>query len=161
MRAEGPAAEKKPVLYLDLDDTIVCWASGDPEPAPGARDFLLWAMDAFEVRWLTTWTPSGDMDPGLLRDLSKLTDVDTEILGTIRGLDWEGGSKIDGIAWVEHVVMGRPFLWIEDDTIEPEALEFLVEYGYLERFIRCNVTEEPEMLQRLHEQLAGSLTPAA
>lgn len=142
-----------PVLYLDLDDTIVSWADGSPRPGRGATEFLLWALDRFEVRWLTTWCPDGRMDPALLADLSKLTDVPVDRLRGIRGFDWQNGSKLDGIAWLEHVVLGRPFLWIEDSTVEPGALEFLARHGLRDRFRSCDVTRRPDDLRELHRVL--------
>lgn len=149
-------AAAPPVLYLDLDDTILSWADGSPRPGPGATEFLLWALDRFEIRWLTTWCPNGRMEAGLLGDLSKLTNVPVERLRTIRGFDWEGGSKLDGIAWVEHVVLGRPFLWIEDSNVPPEALEFLDCHGLRDRFRHCDVTRRPEALRELHRSLQGT-----
>lgn len=149
----GRAGKSRPVLYLDLDDTVISWATGDPEPGEGAHEFLVWALDHFEVRWLTTWCPDGRMDPQLLRDLSSLTDVPVERLRTIRGFDWEGGSKLDGIAWLEHVVLGRPFLWVEDSTVQPEWLAFLDDHGLRDRFRQCDVTRQPEAVRELHAAL--------
>jgi hypothetical protein len=156
MSARGGGPGERPVLYLDLDDTVVSWATGEPRGAEDAGPFLRWALDRFEVRWLTTWAPSGLMDGGLLVDLCKLTGIPAERLQRIRGLDWEGGTKVDGIAWVEHVVMGRPFVWIEDDTVPPAALEFLDHHGYLACFHRCDVTRDAEALRRLHGELEAA-----
>lgn len=144
------------VLYLDVDDTIVSWQGGSPSGGPGAREFLEWALARFEVRWLTTWAPSGRMDERLLKDLSKMTKLPKERLRGIRGLDWEGGSKLDGIAWLEHLVMGRPFIWIEDDTLPAEALEFLARFGFAPCFIRCDITRDPAALARLRSELEAT-----
>lgn len=153
MRRAGGTESPRPVLYLDLDDTIVSWSSGEPRGAPGVEDFLRWALRRFEVRWLTSWTPSGQMEESLLVDLAKLTGVDVGFLGCIHGLDWEGGSKLDGIAWLEHVVLDRPFLWIEDGSLPDSALEFLRAHGLDECFVRCDVTRDEDALARLHQRL--------
>lgn len=146
-------ARTRPVLYLDLDDTMVAWAEGKPHPAHGVEPFLSWAFERFEVRWLTSWAPTGCMEPRLVDDLAKLTGISGERLRSIRGLDWEGGSKVDGIAWLEHAVLGRPFLWIEDATIKDAYLELLERHGWLDRYRRCDVSREPDAVERLHREL--------
>ncbi|MFW6079985.1 MAG: hypothetical protein ACODAE_10210, partial [Gemmatimonadota bacterium] len=110
------AAGAQPALYLDLDDTLLSYATGRPQAGLGARRFLHWAIATFEVRWLTRWCPDGRMPDGLLADLARMTGVPRECLRTVRGFDWRwSASKLDGIAWLEHRVLGRPFLWIEDE----------------------------------------------
>jgi hypothetical protein len=144
-----------PVLYLDLDDTIISWEGG-PHAAPGAREFMVWAMGRFEVRWLTTWCPGGVMEEGLLGDLATMLRLPADDLRHIRGFEWhEEGSKLNGIAWLEHVVLGRPFLWIEDEYgVREGERSFLVEHGLSDRYRHCNVSQDPMALQRLHLALA-------
>jgi hypothetical protein len=94
---------RTPILYLDLDDTIISWEGGAPHAAPGATEFVDWALEHFEVRWLTTWCPSGAMSDKLLGDLSSMVRIPREVLSGIRGSEWEGTeSKLNGIAWLEH-----------------------------------------------------------
>lgn len=148
----SPAAH--PVLYLDLDDTLISWRGGNPHAAPGARDFMLWALEHYEVRWLTTWCPNGEMEKSLLADLCKMLKIETATLRRVRGFDWQGHSKLDGIAWLEHIVLHRPFLWVEDDFgFGERELHFLAAHGLLDRYRWCNVTEHPDSLIRIHEQL--------
>lgn len=143
----------KPVMYLDLDDTILTWAEGKPAPAEGVREFLLWALEQFEVRWLTRWARDGCMAPDLVRDLGKLTGVEPERLREIQGLDWSEGSKLDGIAWVEHVVRDRPFVWIEDDNTGADHRAFFHRHSFMDSYRHCDVTQEPEALRQSHEEL--------
>lgn len=151
--------DQRPVLYLDIDDTLVQYRDGNPSSAPGAREFMEYALERFEVRWLTTWCPNGRMGDDLLGDLCEMLEFDTEVLGKIRGFDWEHSeSKADGIAWLEHLILGRPFVWIEDDYgVGPFELRILSEYGFSSSYRNCNVTEDPESLQRLHRSLASEL----
>lgn len=153
MATSTGGADARPVLYVDLDDTLVSWSTGEPRGAPGADRFVRWALDRFEIRWLTTWAPSGRMDAKLLGDLCKLIGVSTEELRRIRGLSWEGGSKLDGIAWLEHLVLGRRFVWIEDESLPDHALDFLVRHGFRKCFHHCDVTREEGALRRLHRRL--------
>lgn len=154
--------EPRPVLYLDLDDTLISWRGG-PHAAPGAREFLLWALDTHEVRWLTTWCPSGEMEERLLRDLAKMLRLDVDVLRAVRGFDWDHSRcKLDGIAWLEHLVLGRPFLWIEDEYgLGEREVRFLHANGLLHRYRHCNVTEEPDALARLHAELRAGSEAAA
>lgn len=153
----------RPILYLDLDDTIVSWAGGRPHAAAGAREFLTWALDRFEVRWLTTWCPGGEMDPKLLADLSKMVGLEVERLGEVRGGEWPAeGSKLNGVAWLEHVVLGRAFVWLEDDYgFGDRERRFLEEQGALGAYWHCNVTEDSQALQRTHGALRGWLAEQA
>jgi hypothetical protein len=145
----------RPVLYLDLDDTVLAWVNGSPGPARGAREFVLWALERFEVRWLTTWCPSGEMEQGLLADLCLMLDLEPETLCHIRGFDWEStASKLNGIAWLEHLVLKRPFLWVEDDYgVGEREIEVLRGLGLEGSYIHCNVTHDPLALQSLHAEL--------
>jgi hypothetical protein len=145
-----------PVLYLDLDDTIISWEGG-PHAAPGAREFMVWAMDRFEVRWLTTWCPGGVMEEGLLGDLARMLQLPADDLRHIRGFEWhEEGSKLNGIAWLEHKVFGRPFFWLEDDYgFQYRERRFLARERLLGSYLHCNVTEDPHSLGRVHAWLRG------
>lgn len=145
---------QRAVLYLDLDDTVIVWKDGNPSGAPGLREFLLWALDTFEVRWLTRWTRTGRMDHRLLRDLATMSNVPSARLAPIRGLSWaETDCKLNGIAWVEHVLLQRPFLWIEDETVGTRATDFLVRHGFGSAYHCCNVSRDPDALRRLHQTL--------
>jgi hypothetical protein len=147
--------QQQPVLYLDLDDTVITWRDGSPRAAPGAREFVLWALERFEVRWLTTWCPGGVMEEGLLGDLCRMLEIDAGVLGELRGFDWEDtGSKLNGVAWLEHVVQGRPFLWIEDEYgVGIRERWVLEKAGFIGSYRHVNVTEDPGALRRLHQAL--------
>jgi hypothetical protein len=154
----------RPVLYLDLDDTLLSWADGAPRAVPGAGEFLCWALQRYEVRWLTRWCPSGEMEESLRGDLCEMLGLDASVAAAIRGLDWscgdpdvgaEGGSKINGIAWVEHLVLGRPFAWVEDEKgVGERELGFLAGHGLLHSYHHVNVTRSPGSLRRVQERLA-------
>jgi hypothetical protein len=147
----------RPVLYLDLDDTVIRWTDGVPSGAAGIREFLHWALDAFEVRWLTRWARNGVMEPRLLHDLERMSAVPASRLAGIRGIDWhETDCKLNGIAWLEHTLLQRGFLWLEDETIGTRATDFLARHGFADAHRCCNVSRDPHALQRLHDELAAS-----
>jgi hypothetical protein len=143
-----------PVLYLDLDDTVIIWRDGFPSGAPGLCEFLTWALDTFEVRWLTRWARDGVMQPRLINDLARMSGVPAERLVPVQGIDWDASDcKLNGIAWLEHTVLQRPFLWIEDETIGTRATDFLARHGFSGSYHCCNVTQDADALRRLHESL--------
>lgn len=147
----------RPVLYLDIDDTLLTYASGHPEPARGVNDFLTWALNHFEVRWLSRWCPSGEMPEPLLRDLSRMVSIDARVLASVRGADWSQSHwKADGILWLEHLALQRPFVWLEDEMgITTQEIELLSELGFATSYHYCNVTREPAALERLHRVLGA------
>ena len=143
------------VLYLDIDDTLVRHPPGGPRAAPGAPEFFAWAVENFQVRWLTRWCRDGIMSEELVHSFCKMLETEPETIRSIRGLDWsESDSKLDGIAWLEHLVVGRPFLWIEDEHGLGERERAFVELvGFGEACLCCNVTQDPDALQTLHQRL--------
>lgn len=152
----------RPVMYLDVDDTLLRYPSGregDPVVADGAREFFAWARDVYEVRWLTKWCRAGAMGDDLVDDFCRMLDVDVSVVHSIRGLDWSfSDTKLNAIAWLEHLVLERPFVWVEDDygvgTLERR---FLAEQGLEGCWRRCNVTERPDALMNLHRTLLSEL----
>lgn len=151
--------DPRPVLYLDLDDTVISWEGGRPHAAPGAREFLLWALEHYEVRWLTTWCPNGEMEEKLLHSLHQMLEIPFSRLRAIRGFDWDFSQcKLDGIAWLEHLVLQRPFLWVEDDYgFAEREICFLEAHGLLDRYRCVNITDNPDALARLHTMLRAQM----
>jgi hypothetical protein len=145
----------RPVLYLDIDDTLISWEGGRPRAAPGARDFVVWALEHFDVRWLTTWCPEGEMAPGLLHDLCRMLDLPSQSIARIRGIPWDREtSKLNGIAWLEHLVLGRPFIWLEDEHgFQERERTFMVANQQLHCYRHCNVTVDPSSLVGVHSEL--------
>lgn len=138
------------MLYLDIDDTLLSWASGNPRPVAATEGFLRWALERFEVRWLSRWCPSGVMTDALLGDLSNMVGVDTAVLRSVAGCCWEGsGIKADGIAWLEHAVLGRDFAWVENpDGLSARDLEVLQLAGYGDHYVACDVSRDENALDQ-------------
>lgn len=151
--------QNRAVLYLDLDDTVVSWAGGRPHAAPHAREFVVWALDRFEVRWLTRWCPGGEMEEKLLGDLARMLDLELSCIAGVRGAEWDPrGSKANGIAWLEHTVLGRPFVWLEDEHGFGDRERAILEgHGFLPSYWHCNVTVDERALRRAHAALRGWL----
>jgi hypothetical protein len=155
----------KPVLYLDIDDTLLmfpqqctrAWAEQWPsgEPAPGAGAFFLWALAHFEVRWLTMWCPGGVMYPASAARLGQLLAVPAEAIAACRGIDFrecDGWRKTNGIDWVEHRA-GRPWVWVEDELL-PDERELLRQRGGSAHWVPCHTSKYPHRLREVWEELA-------
>ena len=153
------ANERPPVLYLDLDDTVVSWADGSPRAGAGARNLLLWALSVFEVRWLTTWCPDGRMPEERIADLSRIFDIPPDQFRRIRGFAWDDtGSKLNGIAWLEHLVLARPFIWFEDENgVGQRERECLAWLGMERSYLHSNVSRDPDSLARARDALEAWL----
>jgi len=55
---------------------------------------------------------------------------------------------------LEHLVLGRRFLWIEDEYgVGERERRILAQSELLASYRHCNVTEDPWALARLHRQL--------
>jgi len=163
----------KPVLYLDVDDTLLSmheryYPAEKRRPAstwrhygyspPSGREFLLWALEHFEVRWLSWWCAWGDMHDLQRERLEAEFELPSGALAGVRAArfgDSEGCRKTAGIAWEEHDA-GRPFWWVEDWISEREQ-QVLRGRGMLDRWIPCHVTEDPHALQRAWDRLRAEV----
>lgn len=163
---------ERPVMYLDVDDTLLSMHESflPTEPRilrstwryygfapPGVREFVEWALDHFEIRWLTWWCGSHEMAEEQLARLAGEVGVPAEALAPIRSTRFAARShndhclKTDGIEWDEHRA-GRPFVWVED-WISDRERAVLRGNGFADCWIPCHVTEDPTALQRVHAEL--------
>lgn len=95
------------------------------------------------------------MPEELTADFCEMLGADPGIVRDIGGLDWTfSESKLNAIAWMEHLFLGRPFLWVEDDYgLAERERHFLEEQGLGGAWRCCNVTEDPHALRSLHRDL--------
>ncbi len=154
-------ANKKPVLYLDIDDCILMFPNGTTGHewlktyyetykygigAPGVREFIPWALKHFEIRWLTMWTMCGRLDSQGNERLEKLTGVSSDLWEQIINPLSHRYNKIEGIDWKE-IESGRKFIWLEDELLS-EEIESIKNMNVLDSYIRCNVSEDPYALYK-------------
>ena len=160
----------KPVVYLDVDDTILRFPPmsakraqqyiDGPEkfyglPAPGVEQFLTWLRENAEVRWLTAWAPWGAMHEEREAELAQLLKVDPSLIADWHNpLPWYEGpfnNKLNGINWDEHAA-GRRWIWIEDGILHDER-EGLKERGAFNRWLECNTSHNAAALQKVWRRL--------
>lgn len=156
----------KPVLYLDVDDTLMRFPNNPKRykglepfqglPAPGVEDFLKWAREFCEVRWLTMWATRGTMHPDLEEKLARWLKVPQALIADWHNpIDWwdtPGSLKTSGINWDEHEA-GRPWFWIEDEHLMPGEIQILKERKVLRHYHECNVSRNPNALQKVWRRL--------
>lgn len=171
----------KPVLYLDVDGVLLRYPQRDQFDsdeamrafyasdsimnnggAPnGLADFLAWALDAFECRWLSAWACDGDVGFDGIRRLVERTGVRGELFGAIGPcLGWSD-NKCQGIDWTEHAA-GREWFWIDDDAhlMEREVAE-LDRHNARHRLITVDTSIDPDGLTKARAELTRRLALAS
>ena len=141
----------KPVMYLDIDDTLICWYK-NPKPAFKAKQFLLWATTHFEVRWLTWWCPSGTLDDADARKLGYFFELPSSVFSDIRNPLSFVKNKTDAIDWKEHY-SGRKWVWIEDAVWQYDRDILRLHKAGLNH-IPCHVTANYHRLSKVWEMVA-------
>jgi hypothetical protein len=133
----------KPILYLDLDDTIL----NGGMPVHNSQAFFEWVVKHFEMRWLTAWIPNGIMDDYQAYVLSQRFDgkiPPTEFQKynnpmPIERDDERGGSsyhKTNGIDFTET----RPWAWVENRPSSAEGF-ILLRSGMSHKFYLTDLRE--------------------
>jgi len=147
---------KSRVMYLDIDDTLIVWGTvKHGEKAPYATEFVRWALEHFEIRWLTMWCPIGSLLPKRAADLSALFSYEItadEFLAINNPMNFfrsETMNKTDGIDWKDQ----RPWVWIEDGILvqERQILKSLKSY---DRWYKTNVSKNKMALKETWQKLA-------
>jgi hypothetical protein len=125
----------RPILYLDLDDSILYHGM----PVHNSQAFFEWVTNHFEVRWLTNWIPSGEMNDYQAKVLSmrfegKIGMREFQKYNNPRGFGSHAAqpsfstperlSKLDGI----DLSTDRPWIWVENELF-PHEKEQLVGLG--------------------------------
>jgi hypothetical protein len=157
----------KLVLYVDIDDTLLMWRSTGhrgkyiPKAAPGAGDFLRWAVNHFEVRWLSMWCRDGQFQPGNAEELAQLLGVEVEFITAIPTVRFTDPDKFrDECRKTDGIDFTEDFVWIEDDILQSEK-QVLRDHKMGLRHIPCNVTANPNRLLVVWEQLRKRVANAA
>jgi len=142
----------KPVLYLDVDGVLWDVAEdGTFKGSNGLESFMNFALENFEVRWLTSWALEGYIREDRLPQLENFTKLSLETWKQVcPSMKWRE-NKTEAIDWEEHFY-GRPFVWIEDGLLDEELI-FLSELNYLDCYIHTDVFEDPDALIKAHKIL--------
>jgi hypothetical protein len=150
------ADKEQPRLYLDIDGVVLRRRPGNLrtrdafEIAPHAPLFLTWAVQNFDVRWLSSRCQAGDAQEAChaLRYALGLPALPA---------DWRFVQAIPAVRWgtrkIDAIDLSSDFFWLDDDHGD-EALAILTEHGKADRAIHVNVDRDPDALLRARQMLA-------
>jgi hypothetical protein len=144
-------------LYLDLDG-IILRRTGRTDfkgrnefaIAPGAMDFLSWAIDHFNCYWLTSRSHDGGYG-GIERafrfavSANSLPEEIMMVIHAIAPAPW-GKLKIEGID------QSRNFYWVDDNPDEASVYA-LETAGKSSRLVMASTDEQPDDLTRVRDLL--------
>ena len=127
----------KPTLYLDIDGVLL---ANELNLAEGAKEFIKFAADNFEVYWLTTHCMDGDTEHAI----EYLSRADEEIKPWIK--------KFKPTVWslkkTDAIDFSKPFLWFDDDCYSGERLD-LNKHNVFHSWIEVDLSKYPDQL--VHE----------
>jgi hypothetical protein len=145
-----------PTLLLDIDGVLLRRRPGNFrvrdafEVAPHALLFATWAIQNFEVRWLSSRCQTGDARQ--VSDAFRYALPATELPA-----DWRFVQAIPAVRWgtrkIDAIDLSSDFFWLDDDHGD-EALAILTEHGKADRAIHVNVDRDPDALLRARQMLA-------
>ena len=149
-------------LYIDLDGVILC-RTGRTEfngrvefdVAPGAMEFLSWAIDNFHCYWLTSRSHDGTYDEierafRFAIPTNNLTTETRNLIRAIRPAPW-GAEKVSGID------LSRAFYWI-DDNPDSGSVAALKAVGLSSRLIVASTDRHIDDLGRVRKMLVKFLS---
>jgi hypothetical protein len=156
-----PKPKKDKVLYLNINGVLIMhppiaersenWSKAYPsgEPAPGVREFLEWAVENFEVRWLSDRTLMGTLPHHQAAELSALFGIKNDLLTTITNPNRCTISDMtQGIDFEDP----RPWKYMTNKCVFTEK-KTLEEKGLLDRVLVTNSHEDSEALLRSWQAL--------
>jgi hypothetical protein len=144
-------------LYLDLDGVIIR-RTGNTEfngrvefdVAPGAMEFLSWAIDNFHCYWLTSRSHDGTYDEierafRFAIPTNNMAAETKNLIRAIRPAQW-GVEKVSGID------LSRDFFWI-DDNPDSGSVAALEAAGKSSRLVVVSTDQRPDDLERVWKLL--------
>ncbi len=156
----------KPVMYLDIDGVLwdVDMSKVPAEEmedaykgANGVAEFMAFALENFEVRWLTAWGHfTGDIEDHGRELLARYTGVGIDVWAQVKPNKGWKRNKTEGISWDEHLKEGRPLVWIEDGISAPET-QALAANHLSHRYYHTDVFDDPNALIKTHAKLRSLL----
>lgn len=138
-------------VYLDVDGVLLGRRPGggpDVILARGAVELLRYALDRYEVHWLTTHCQEGDAQ-AVRKYLSQFCDSGfLELASRVRPTAWST-LKVEVFDGLD-----RDFVWLDDAPLYSERA-WLEQRGWLDRWIDVDTRRRPDDLVRALEILRG------
>jgi len=121
--------------------------------APYAFEFLSWANERFDCRWLTARSRDGDVEVierAIERAMPRSMSSTWKLV--VRAIPVSPWAKLK----TEAIEMDGLWWWI-DDAPQPDALLHLERRGRLDRWIEANTERDPDDLLRVQKALEVEL----
>lgn len=100
----------RPNIYLDIDGVLLV---DEDNLSVGAKEFIIYAAENFEVFWLTTHCMNGDPNHAVKYLRNKCDEDITKYLDRFKPTTW-------GLMKTEAINLKDPFLWFDDDCYSGE-----------------------------------------
>lgn len=125
-------------IYLDIDGVLL---ANEENLAIGASEFIRYAVDNFDVYWLTTHCMNGD-PAHAIEYIQRTTDENLRpYLEKFKPTTWS-------LAKTEAIDFSKPFLWLDDDCFSGERIT-LKEHNTFDSWIEVDLAKYPDQL--VHE----------
>lgn len=125
-------------IYLDIDGVLL---ANEQNLAEGAKEFIKYAADNFEVYWLTTHCMDGN-PAHAVEYLDRANDEDLKPwLNKFKPTTWS-------LKKTDVIDFSKPFLWFDDDCYTEER-RILQENNAFNSWIEVDLRKYPD--QMLHE----------
>ena len=139
-------------LYLDIDGVLVAGASGANGPvlANHAEEFLTFALEAFDVYWLSTHC-DGTTAPVLEYLAPSCGQAMMELLRRVKP------TAFKTLKTEAFETIGPDFVWLDDAPLAVEK-DWLRARGLLANLIEVNTRKRPDDLKRAMRALRARQT---
>ena len=128
----------KPDIYLHIDGVLLV---DEDSFSMGAKEFIIYATENFEVYWLTTHCMNGD-PAHAVRYLQRSCDEDISThLKKFKPTTWS-------LMKTEAIDFSKPFLWLDDDCFSGEK-QALRQRDVFNSWIEVDLKKYPD--QMIHE----------
>jgi hypothetical protein len=139
----------RPLLYIDVDGVVL---ARDVSRfgycvAHYGEEFLVWAVEHFEVRWLSSRCQNGNVEE--VRRAFRLAGL------SANSPSWTTINRIPAATWGSYKFQGidlqSDFYWI-DDNPDQQSLDLLRQHDRQDRLIRV-IAGDPEALPQVRNFL--------
>jgi hypothetical protein len=150
--SEKGTQHMKTKLYLDVDGVMLRRTPQGFQVANHALTFLDFAIDHFDIYWLTARSHEGntpEIERAFRHALPNPTaskqdrDALAKIVSSLPTAEW-GETKSDAFT------LGVSFIWV-DDNPDTRALKWLTQRGLIDRLVVVVTDQSPDDLVRVQE----------
>lgn len=140
--------DMKPNIYLDIDGVLL---ANEENLAVGAIEFIKYAVDNFDVYWLTTHCMDGDTAHAIEYVQHATSENIRPYLEKFKPVKWS-------LAKTEAIDFSKPFLWFDDDCYSGERLA-LNQHSVFNSWVEVDLSKYPDQLTHETKLLKSFIEP--